>query len=198
MVEEEFRPAYGRGLTVVVGVLGVVIAVAAAASGIDDAIATMPWVLLFVTCCWAIFWNPRVVVADEGVRLVNVTRTIDIAWSSIADVESRYALTLVTTHGRFEAWAAPPPIAGGVLRTGVRSRPVAVDESEPVTTGEIRGRRSGDAATIVRQRWDLLRAVGFVDDARPDLDGPPIRWHWKTGLIVAGLAALSIGSLIAT
>jgi hypothetical protein len=64
--------------------------------------------------------------------------------------------------------------------------------------GEILGTASGDAAMIVRRRWDRLRADGFLDNARLEFDRPPIHWHWKTGVAVAGLIALSLGSLIAT
>ena len=198
---EEFRPAFGRGLTVVTAVLGVVVVVfVAATSGAGDALATLPWALLFTACCWAIFWNPRVVVSDGSVRLVNVTRTIDVPWPSIVDVETRYALTLVTTYGRFAAWAAPAPGAGGALRTAMRSRPRAVDgvdQVHAVTMGEVPGTASGDAATIVRRRWKRLRADGFLDEPRLEFDAPPIRWHWQIGLVVAGLAALSVFTLLA-
>jgi hypothetical protein len=199
-VVEEFRPAFGRGLTVTAAVLGVATVVfVMVTSGLGDALVTMPWVLLFTTCSWAIFWNPRVVVSDGGVRLVNVTRTIDVPWPSIIDVETRYALTLVTAYGRFAAWAAPAPSAGSALRTAMRSRPRPVDgKVEAVTMGEILGTASGDAAMIVRRRWDRLRADGFLDNARLEFDRPPIHWHWKTGVAVAGLIALSLGSLIAT
>lgn len=202
MVVEEFRPAFGRGLAVVIAVLGVVVvAFIAATSGVRDAIATTPWVLLFAACGWAIFWNPRVVVSDGSVRLVNVTRTIDVPWPALVDVETRYALTLVTAYGRYTAWAAPAPSAGGALRTAMRSRPPRAagshDAVTAVTMGEIAGTASGDAATIVRRRWDRLRADGFLDDPRLEFERPPIRWHWQIGLVVAGLAALSVISLVA-
>jgi hypothetical protein len=197
-VVEEFRPTFGRGLAVIVAVLGAAVLVfVAATSGLSDALVTVPWVLLFAACCWAIFWNPRVVVSDGGVRLVNITRTIDVPWPAITDIETRYALTLVTAYGRFAAWAAPAPSAGGALRTAMRSRPRAGagDDVEAVTMGEIPGTASGDAAMIVRRRWDRLRADGFLDNARLEFDNPPIRWHWQIGLAIAGLTALSVGSL---
>jgi hypothetical protein len=200
-VEEVFRPAFGRGLSVVVAVLGVaVVAFVAATSGVTDAVLTLPWVLLFVASCWAIYWRPCVVVSNGGVRLVNVTRTIDVPWPSITDVETRYALTLVTAYGRFAAWAAPAPSAGTALRTAMRSRPPAGEDEvvRTVTKGEMAGTPSGDAATMVRRRWDRLRADGFLDDPRLEFEAPPIRWHWKIGLLLAGLAALSLGSLLAS
>jgi hypothetical protein len=200
-VDEEFRPTFGRGLTVVAAVLGAAVVVfLAATSGVGDALATLPWVLLFTACCWAIFWKPCVIVSDGGVRLVNLTRTIDVPWPSIIGVETRYALTLVTAYGRYAAWAAPAPSAGGALRTAMRSRPRRGDDDEvdAVTMGEIAGTPSGDAANIVRRRWDRLRAGGFLDDPRLEFDRPPIRWHWQVGVLIAGLGALSVGSLAVT
>jgi hypothetical protein len=64
--------------------------------------------------------------------------------------------------------------------------------------GEIAGTPSGDAANIVRRRWDRLRAGGFLDDPRLEFDRPPIRWHWQVGVLIAGLGALSVGSLAVT
>jgi hypothetical protein len=196
-VVEEFRPGFGRGLTVVSAVLGLAVVVfIAATSGVADAVATVPWVLLFTVCCWAIFWNPCLVVSDGGVRMVNVTRTIDVPWPAIVGVETRYALTLVTAYGRFAAWAAPAPSAGGALRTAMRSRPPSNGgEVEAVTMGEIAGTASGDAALIVRRRWDRLRADGFLDEPRLEFERPPIRWHWQIGLAVATLAAVCVGTL---
>ena len=199
MTVKEFRPAFGRGLAVAAAILGVgVVGFVAVTSGVGDAIATVPWVLLFTTCCWAIFWNPRVVVSDGSVRLVNVTRTIDVPWPAIVGVETRYALTLVTSYGRFAAWAAPAPSAGGALRNSMRSRQRVVDSAhvEAVTMGEVPGTASGDAARLVRRRWERLRADGFLDDPRLEFDTPPIQWHWQIGLAVAGLAALSAVTLV--
>lgn len=198
---EEFRPGFGRGLAVVVSITSVAaLLFISVTSGIDDALATLPWALLAAVGAWAIFWRPRVVVSDGGVRLVNVTRTIDAPWPAITDVETRYALTLVTAYGRFAAWAAPAPGAGPALRTAMRSRPRATEDDETVTAvtmGDMAGTASGDAAMIVRRRWERLRADGFLDDPRLEFERPPIRWHWHIGLAVALLTAWCVASLIA-
>ena len=56
----------------------------------------LPWALLVGGACWATFWRPRVEVSDAGVRVVNVTRTIDIPWPALRDVDTKWALTLDT------------------------------------------------------------------------------------------------------
>lgn len=197
-MHEEFRPAFGRGLTVVIVIVAVCVLVfVAATNSAENALLTLPWLVLFVTTCWAVFWRPSVVVSDAGVRLVNVTRTIDVPWPALVDVETRYALTLVTAYGRYAAWAAPAPGAGSALRTSMRSRS-AHRSDETVggaTMGEIEGTASGDAAGIVRRRWERLRDAGYLDDPRLEFERPPVRWNWEIGIVVAALLALSVATL---
>ena len=82
-----------------------------------DAALVAPWAALVALACWATFWRPMVAVSPAGVRIVNVTRTIDIPWPAIQDVETKWALTLVTAYGRFTAWSAPAPGARSALRS---------------------------------------------------------------------------------
>jgi hypothetical protein len=200
-VNDEFHPAFGRGLTVAVAVAAVITFVfIISSSGMRDALLTLPWLCLFVTCCWAVFWRPGVVVSDAGIRLVNVTRTIDVPWPALLEVETRYALTLRTSYGRFTAWAAPAPGAGSALRTSMRSRrtyDTTDPDDEPASSsmGDLEGTASGDAATMVRRRWDRLREAGHLDAPQLEFEAPPTHWHWETGLVVAGLAVVSVGTL---
>lgn len=178
------------------------LAIVVTRSGAVAMLLTLPWVALFMTCSWAIFWRPSVEVSDAGVRLVNVTRTIDVPWPAVIDVETRYALTLDTAYGRFSAWAAPAPGAGPALRTAMRHRPSRDDDAgidaatRSVTIGEVPGTPSGDAAVIVRRRWQRLQDAGFLDDPQLEFERPPIRWHWRVGATIAALAALSAATLI--
>lgn len=200
-MHEEFRPAFGRGLTIVMAVAAVVALVfVLATEGVANALLTLPWLCLFVTACWAIFWRPTVIVSDAGVRLVNVTRTIDVPWPALLDVETRYTMTLHTAYGRFGAWAAPAPGAGTALRTSMRSRPARRSddtdgEVASSSMGDLAGTSSGDAATIVRRRWERLREAGHLDDPQLEFDEPPIRWHWEIGAVVAGLGIVSVAAL---
>ena len=79
-----------------------------------------PWLALVAGACWALFWRPEVVVDDGGVRLVNVSRTIDVPWPSIQAVDTKWALTLITAYGRFTGWAAPAP---GCTRPSASDQP---------------------------------------------------------------------------
>lgn len=202
-VREVFRPGFGRGLTVVLGCVAVLsLAIVATRSGLVSMLLTLPWVALFMTCCWAIFWRPSVEVSDAGVRLVNVTRTIDVPWPAVVGVETRYALTLDTVYGRFSAWAAPAPGAGPALRAAMRSLPpqsdagADADATRSVTIGDVQGTPSGDAAEIVRRRWQRLQDAGFLDDPQLEFERAPICWHWRIGATIVVLAAISAATLV--
>ncbi|MEP1123004.1 MAG: PH domain-containing protein [Ilumatobacter sp.] len=199
-MREEFRPGFGRGLTVFVTVIAVVsIVVVAITADLGAVVVTLPWLVLVVATCWAFFWRPSVVVSDAGVRLVNVTRTIDIPWPAVHDVDTRFALTLHTAYGRFSAWAAPAPGAGTALRSSLRARRTSARDTDGVVgtsrMGDIAGSASGEAATIVRRRWERLRDDGFLDDPQLEFDRAPTTWHWHIAACIFVFAALSMATL---
>ncbi len=202
-MNEEFRPGFGRGLTVfVVAIAAISAVVVSVTAGLSAVLVTLPWLALLVATCWAFFWRPSVSVSDAGVRLVNVTRTIDIPWPAVHEVDTRFALTLHTAYGRFAAWAAPAPSAGTALRSSMRRRRESardVEDPNMIETssmGDLAGTASGDAAMIVRRRWERLRDGGFLDDPQLEFDRARVRWHWAVATGIASLAALCFATLL--
>jgi len=194
MVTEEVRPWWGPALTVAITVIcaGMILSVALAGDW-SDAGLMAPWAALLALACWATFWRPRVVVSDGGVRLVNVTRTIDVPWPALQTVETRWALTLVTAYGRFTAWSAPAPGARGALL----SRSATARDAPPGYDGSARpsdlvDTPSGAAAALVIDRWEALRAAGHLDHPRLEHDRIPVRWHLGTALAAAALLVAGI------
>lgn len=131
-----------------------------------------PGAVLLAVWAYVALWQPHVAVTAEGVHLENVTHTVDVPWHALIHVETRYALTLVTPHGRFAAWAAPAP---GVLRAAAAGRRPDNRETRAAggapRPGDLAGTESGDAAMIIRERWQerIARgevAVGIADDAQ--------------------------------
>lgn len=129
-----------------------------------------PAAALVAVWSWAALWHPHVTVSDAGVRLANVTHTVDVPWSALIDVQTRYALTLVTPHARFTAWAAPAPSA---LRASFAGRRADNRERRAaggsIRPGDLLGTESGDAATTIREQWsDRIErgevAVGVADE----------------------------------
>lgn len=195
-----YRPAFGRVLTVVTGMICVVTAaVTAVSGGFRDFWQVVPWLALLAGGCWATFWRPRVEVSDGGVRIVNVTRTIDLPWPAIEGVETRWALTLVTAYGRFTAWAAPSAgraparrAARVDLRVLGRSIGTKNDHDPDSSPGA-----AVDAAGIVRARWEQLRAAGHLDNPVLERDSAPVRWHVETIAIGAVLVLLAVIGAVA-
>lgn len=207
MHEDEWRPWYGRPLTLAIGGICVVtVVVVAGKEGIGEAARFAPWLALMTLTCWASFWRPRVTVTDAGVELVNVLRTVNIPWPAIQMIETKWALTLITAVGTFTAWAAPAPgvraavhAMPGRSQTGSQravhgdGRPRAETASGlGVRPGDLPSTPSGAAATKVRERWQQLRAQGHLDDPRLERPRAVVRWHSATILAALGLLALAV------
>lgn len=215
-MQSVFRPVFGRVLAAAIGVL---CAVGLVLSLIQDGAPALwqvgPWLVLVAGAVWATYWRPEVSVDDGGVHVVNVLRSIDLPWPSIQQVDTKWALTLVTAYGRYTAWAAPAP--GGIAtaraarravggrtvggRTGL-GRTGSKDPTEPayvpgrtIRPGDVPTSPSGAAAAEVRRRWEALRDAGYLADPRLESDHPPVRWHWP--VILGAPAVLLIGVLSA-
>jgi hypothetical protein len=197
-----FRSTFGRGLTVAIGVICGITAIAIAVGGnLADFLGFFPWLGLLAGGCWAAFWRPRVEVTDGGVRIVNVTRTIDVPWPAISGIETRWALTLVTAYGKFTAWAAPAP-GRAAMRKATRVDPNqllgrAAGAHASGATPEVAIGAAGEAAEIVREHWERLRAAGHLDSPVLEHERVPVRRH--LGTLAAGvvLAALGVVGLMA-
>jgi len=141
---------------------------------------------------WALvaLWQPHVGIGEKGVHVENVTHRVDVPWEALVHVETRYALTLVTPHARFAAWAAPAP---GALRAAAVGR--RADNRElrasggPARPGDLMGTESGDAAVVIREAWQERVARGEV--AVGVADQLTVRRVPRTGAICALALALA-------
>lgn len=158
------------------------------------------WILLVAVLAWALFWKPHVRVDDAGVELVNVVRTITLPWPSIQDVDTKWALTLKTAYGSFGAWAAPAPGRHGTRRVtdrDLRHLPrESFDANRSIRPGDTPASPSGQAAWVVRERWEELRDAGHLDNPRLEFERVPVNWHVGTIVAVAALCALGITGLL--
>lgn len=190
-----FRPTFGRVLTAVIGSICVIAAaVTLIENGLSGIARVAPWLALVGGGCWAVFWRPRVEVTDGGVRIVNVTRTIDVPWPAIQNVETKWALKLVTAYGSFTAWAAPAGGRGPARRASrieldlLRRSAVTENLAPP---GSIEG-AAGDAAVIVRDHWAVLRDAGHLENPVLEHDRAPVRWHVEILAAAALLVMLGV------
>ncbi len=196
-----YRPSFSRILaviTVAICVVGLVVVLIQ--DGIGDALSVLPWLLLVGGGAWAVFWYPAVQVDDGGVRLINVTRTVDLPWPSISRIDTKWALALVTSYGTYTAWAAPAPSRMSARRLSKQERGALPESSfvgkDTIRPGDAPGSPSGDVALVVRRHWDELRDAGYLDNPTLETDRPRVRWHVIQ--LVAAVLLLGLGLLAAT
>ncbi|MCL1868844.1 MAG: PH domain-containing protein [Promicromonosporaceae bacterium] len=191
----EYRPGFGRGLAVVVAVLAVGGLVAGFAADWRSTLPYLAPVALVVLWVWAAYWRPAVVVTPAGVELRNVTRSIELPWPTIERVETRYALTLHTAYGEYAAWAAPAPGRARSVtapKDAGQNLPESTYRGGTVGSGDLMVGASGQAAAIVRARWEQLRDAGLLDDPRVERGRPRVRWHVATLAAMVVLLAASV------
>ncbi|WP_165372720.1 PH domain-containing protein [Pengzhenrongella frigida] len=116
----------------------------------------VPGLVLAATLVYAVLVRPSVEVSPTGVALRNVVRDVMVPWAALAEVRTRYALTLVTTDGRrFTAWAAPASGRHTDARLTLRevqTLGLGPDEVLP-TASASSASQSGAVAAWVRREW---------------------------------------------
>ena len=152
--------------------------------------------VFFSVLAWEALWRPYTAVTDDGVELRNVFRTIHIPWAALINVDTKYALTLYTPGHRYVAWSAPAP---GHLTSVRNSRSVGSESqagpsaSDEVRPGDLVNTESGQAAALVRGRWNRLRDQGLFEVGVADETPVQINRHT---LIIVVLSALALATLV--
>lgn len=157
--------------------------------------------LLVAFLGWQLFWMPAVVVHDGGVTLENPFRSILVPWEALVQVDTRFALTLVTARKSYVAWAAPAPgIWGGrnARPEDLRGLPATTyGPGQSVRPGDLKSTDSGVAARLVRRRWHELVESGEL--AAGDAATTPVKvtFRWAAAAVVVLLLAASYWSVAA-
>jgi len=187
---------FGRILAVVTALIaGYGLVITVVGSGWEGLLVSS-WPFVFIVyLAYAVFWAPSVTVSDGGVTLRNVLRTIHLPWPSIQRIDTKFALTLYTSYGHYAAWAAPAPTrysVGQTDKSDLARLPESTYFAGTVRPGDNPASDSGQAALVVRQRWEALRDAGHLDSARLEKERPDIQWHLVTiaALLVLGAAAV--------
>ncbi|CAN5282339.1 hypothetical protein BH11ACT4_BH11ACT4_20410 [soil metagenome] len=189
-----FRPAFGRVLSVVVAAISV--------AGLAGFVATGDWaglvhygwgLVLLAVAGVALFWLPRLDVAEHEVTVRNVFSTVHVPWPAIERIDTKYALTLYTPRGKVTAWASPAPnrYAGQVAPSG-DSRLPGAGLGGSIRPGDLMNTASGAAAYVIRSHWDRLRDDGHLDD--PVIEDGAFRRdiHWSTIVALGVLAVATV------
>ena len=161
------------------------------------------WPLLLIAYLgWLLFWRPAVVVHDAGVTIENPFRAITVPWPALVQVDTRYALTLVTPGRSYGAWAAPAPgIWGGrnARPEDLRGLPGSTyGPGNSVRPGDLKTTDSGQAAQLVRARWEHLVEAGLVDAGAAETTPVTVKFRWleaAAALLLLGLSYWSMAVL---
>lgn len=155
---------------------------------------------LFALLAWATLWRPRLIVSDEQIEVINVTRTAEIPWAALINVETKYALTLYTPGRRFPVWSAPAPGTVSTLRATRREaggrvgRPQVADSAR--RPGDLLSTESGAAAEVVRRRWAHLRDSGAIESGLADETPVTVHWHLATMAVLVALTGGTVAALL--
>ena len=196
-----FRPRTGIWFTA--------IAVVIAAGGLVPVVAAdgpagllRGWPLIAIAFAgWWLFWYPVVIFQDRAVTLRNPFTTVRVPWDALIDIDTKYALKLVTTSGSHTAWAAPAPGVWGTHAgkpEDLMGLPViSYGLGGSVRPGDLKSTDSGLAAYLARSRWQQR-----VESGELDIDSPErvLRtWNWPciavpVLLVAVGGAQAGLGS----
>ncbi len=200
------RPSGSRVLAVltwVVVVGGTLTMVVSDRGDLAHSLAPLAFISLLV---YVTLWRPAVAVDDRAVRLENTLRRIVVPYPQLLEIDTRWALTLHTTAGRYVAWAAP---ASGRRHTSLPSHSArhgleaGADPAGGVRSSAVPDTDSGAAALAVRTRWEASRLNRPADRWRPQIAGRAapvpgeepvqVRWDWP---LAAALVVLLVASVI--
>ncbi|MFO7689287.1 MAG: PH domain-containing protein [Cryobacterium sp.] len=190
---ELIRSRFNRMVSLAVWLVCLVMFLSALAGGAEAVLRSTPAIALFAFAGWLMLWRPYLVMGDDAVALCNVTKTVTVPWAALIDVDTKYALTLVTPHQRITAWVAPAAGALTAQRLGRAARKRDSDTDgvgraadTGTLPGELAGTESGDAARRVRTRWNMLLAAGRVPTGQAE--ATPVVTTWlRSHLTVLGL-----------
>jgi Bacterial PH domain len=197
VIRQVFRSTLARVLSAaIVTICAIGLVLVGVETGLSGVLRSAPWFVLVGGSCWVLFWRPCVIVDDSGVQVVNVFRTIHLPWPSINAVDTKWALRLYTAYGRYTAWAAPAPSPHEVLRASQKDAahlPADTYAAEGIRLGDLPTTPSGNAALLIRRRWQELREAGHLENPRLERERAVVKWH--TGTIAVGVAMVLLGVL---
>jgi Bacterial PH domain len=190
-----FRPAFGRGLSIVIAAITLAGLIGLVVGAEWLSLVRYGWAFLLVGFVgFALFWMPRLDVAESEVTVRNVFTTVHVPWHAIERIDTKYALTIYTATSKISVWASPAPTryAAQVGATSDARLAASVAGTNP-RPGDLLDTHSGAAAFVIRRHLDDLREDGKLNAAGTDDVTLRRDIHWAT---IALLAALCLATIL--
>ncbi|MBX3078390.1 MAG: PH domain-containing protein [Salinibacterium sp.] len=192
-----FHSRFNRVLAVVTWLLCLSGVGAVILAGTQDALRYLPLAALVAWLTWAGLWHPTLRLDDEAITVVNTFATTVVPWAALINVDTKYALTLMTPRRRVVVTVAPAP---GRIATALSNRdlkgisaPRGADGS--MRPGDLPSTDSGAAAHLVRQRWESLLETGRIEVGTADEVRVDRRVHWPTIIVGCALGLAAVAAL---
>ncbi|HLS63247.1 MAG TPA: PH domain-containing protein [Ruania sp.] len=184
-----FRTPMARVLTVAVAlVAAVALGYFVSDAGAGELWRSGPTVLFVVVLTWALFWRPHVQVADSGITVANILRTVHVPWPALRSVDSKWSLTVVASDVKVSAWAVPAS-SGMAARTRRPGR--GGDEAPP----PLQGTGNADVAALaIAERREALAEAGHLGGHTLGTLGSTSRWNSVEIAVLAGSLLLAVVS----
>lgn len=195
-----FHSRFNRVLAVCVWILCLGAVLAVIVAGDLRNVSLVPVVALASLLAWVGLWRAAITVDDSVIEVRNAFSTVIVPWAALIQVDTKYALTLVTPHGSYTSTAAPAPSRLTLLLSRRDADAVQPDVAVGgrLRPGDIPSTDSGAAAIIVRRRWQQLRDEGRIELGAADRTPVLRHWHWTTIILSAVLLAAGVVTLATT
>lgn len=189
-----FHSRFNRFLAICLWLLSAVTVVAVLVTGSASVFYLLPFMAAVSVAAWLALWRTAVLIDDSSVELRNGLSTVIVPWAALIQVDTRFALTLVTPHGSFTSTAAPAPSRLTTMLSKRDADSVGRDVAVGgrIRPGDIPTTDSGAAAIIVRNRWKQLLDEGRVQLGVADQTPVVRHWHWPSITIVSALLLLTV------
>lgn len=147
---------------------------------VDPDPAFLAWLLFAMAVIWAVFVRPSVVMEQQGVRLRNIVRDVDIPWPLVDDVDARWNVKVWVDDRAYTAWAISsqaerPDDAprAGLLPARLDPR-YSGHGAQPPARGAVTASRVAEAIRLTRLEYDHAVERGDV----PAVADPQVRTRW--------------------
>lgn len=183
---------FGKGITVVVAAVCAIGIGSTVITAPDETLRVVPWLLLLGVGCWALYWNPAVIIGEQAVQFRNIVRTVEIPYAAITGVDTRFALTVNALGKRYSAWGAPAASRWSVTRArreDVEHLPETTYVEGGIRPGDLLRSDSGQAAYLIRERQLAVHESAA--------DSPPVVVRWQRAVTVTLATLLALALLVA-